>query len=175
MRPERQAALLKRFMDFRGGTLPDHAGHSARNPASAYTDPERFEREMKRLFRQRAGPLGLSCECREAGSYLTGRIGGVPVAVVRQPDGSLRGFVNACRHRAARLLSGQGERLRSITCPYHAWNYRLDGTLRARPLDWGFDDVDKESCSLLPVAVAEKYGLIYAQVDSSAEISIDDL
>ena len=175
MRPERQAALLKRFMDFRGGTLPDHAEHSARNPASAYTDPERFQREMKRLFCERPVPLGLSCECREAGSYLTGRIGGVPVAVVRQPDGSLRGFVNACRHRGAPVLSGQGEGLRSIICPYHAWNYRLDGTLRARPLDWGFDDVDKESCSLLPVAVAEKYGLIYAQVDSSAAISIDDL
>ena len=175
MRAERQAALLKRFMEFRAGSLPDHAAHSTRNPASAYTDPARFEREMQRLFRERPVPLGLSCECREPGSYLTGRIGGVPVAVVRQADGSLRGFVNACRHRGAPVLAGQGEGLRSIVCPYHAWNYRLDGTLRARPLDWGFDDVDKESCSLLPVAVAEKHGLVYAQVDATAAISIDDL
>jgi len=175
MHPARQTALLRRFMQFREGALPDHAEKSVRNPASAYTDPSRFEREMERLFRRRPVPLGLSCECRDPGSYLTGRIGGVPVAVVRQEDGTLRGFVNACRHRGAPVLSAQGDGLRSIICPYHAWNYRLDGTLRARPLDWGFDDVAKEDCSLLPIAVAERYGLVYGDLDADATIAIDAL
>src|SRR6266446_3027142 len=107
MRAERQAALLKRFMEFRSGKLPDHAAESMRNPASVYTDRQRFEREMAVLFRARPLPVGLSCECREPGSYLTARLGDMGVAVVRQRDGSLRGFLNACRHRGAPVLAGR--------------------------------------------------------------------
>ncbi|MGH7858531.1 MAG: aromatic ring-hydroxylating oxygenase subunit alpha, partial [Candidatus Binatia bacterium] len=166
MHPDRQVALLERYIEFKRGKLPDHAERSMRNPASAYTDPERFAREMKVLFRDRPIPVGLSCECRDPGSYLATLLGDVPVALVRQPDGSLRGFLNACRHRGAPVLSGRGEGLRSIACPYHGWNYKLDGTLRARPLDWGFGDIDKAQCGLVPIAVAEKYGLIFAQVAS---------
>jgi phenylpropionate dioxygenase-like ring-hydroxylating dioxygenase large terminal subunit len=175
MNHDRQLALLERYLELRNGKLPDHGERSIRNPASAYADAERFTRELKVLFRGRPLPVGLSCECREPGSYLASRLGDLPVALVRQADGSLRGFVNACRHRGAPVLSGRGEALRSIACPYHAWNYRLDGTLRARPLDWGFDDIEKSDCSLLPISVAEKYGLIFARADASAPISVDDL
>jgi phenylpropionate dioxygenase-like ring-hydroxylating dioxygenase large terminal subunit len=175
MRPERQAVLLKRFMEFRSGALPDHATESMRNPASAYTDPARFEREMEVLFRGRPAPVGLSCECHEPGSYLTARLGGVPLVVVRQPDRSLRGFVNACRHRGAPVLAGRGDGLRAIACPYHGWTYNLDGTLRARPLEWGFDDIAKSECSLRPAAVEERYGLIYAQPQATASLGIEQL
>ncbi|MGH7822729.1 MAG: aromatic ring-hydroxylating oxygenase subunit alpha [Candidatus Binatia bacterium] len=175
MRHERQLALLARYGEFRNGKLPDHAERSMRNSASAYVDSERFAREIRVLFRERPIPVGLSCDCREPGSYIATRLGDVPVALVRQPDGALRGFLNACRHRGAPVLSGRGEGLRSIACPYHAWNYKLDGTLRARPLDWGFDDVDKSQCGLLPIAVAEKYGLVFAQAGRSSPISIDEL
>jgi phenylpropionate dioxygenase-like ring-hydroxylating dioxygenase large terminal subunit len=174
MRRERQLALLERYQEFRGGKLPDHAPRSMRNPASAYTDPQRFDREMKQLFRARPVPLALSCQVREPGSYLTARVGGVSLAVVRQADGSLRGFVNACRHRGAPLLEGQGEGLRSIVCPYHAWNYALDGSLRARPLDWGFDDVDKRDCSLRRISAVEKYGLVFVNLDPEAPPSVDE-
>ena len=175
MRHARQIALLKRYLEFRTGTLPDHAPRSMRNPASAYTDPERFARELKVLFRERPILVGLGCECREPGSYVATRLGDLPIVVLRQSDGSLRGFLNACRHRGAPLVGGRGEGLRSIVCPYHAWTYGLDGTLRARPLDWGFDDVAMADCSLVPVAVAEQYGLIFAQADATTPIVVDDL
>src|SRR5262249_40351384 len=156
---------LDRYLSFRAGALPDHAMQSMRNPASAYTDAERFGREIATLFRRRPILVGLSCECRDPGSYVATHLGDVPVVMVRQADGSLRGFLNACRHRGAPVLSGRGDALRSIVCPYHGWNYGLDGALRARPLDWGFDDIAKGECSLHPIAVAEKYGLIFACAD----------
>jgi phenylpropionate dioxygenase-like ring-hydroxylating dioxygenase large terminal subunit len=146
-----------------------------RNPAAAYTDPLRFERELTILFRRRPVLVGLTCDCAEPASYVTAELGGLPVAVVRQPDGSLRGFVNACRHRGAPVLAGRGASLRSIVCPYHAWTYGLDGALKARPLDWGFDDVPKAECSLHAVAVAEKHGLVFAQASSGASIDVDSL
>jgi phenylpropionate dioxygenase-like ring-hydroxylating dioxygenase large terminal subunit len=173
MHPTRQLALLRRFMTFKNGALPDRAEASRRNPAAVYTDPARFERELALLFRGRPLPIGLSCECSQPGSYLTTQLGGVPVAIVRQPDGSLRGFVNACRHRGAPVLSGRGIGLASIICPYHAWTYGLDGALKTRPLEWGFDDMPKASCGLHSVAVAEKYGLVFAQAHAPARIDID--
>lgn len=175
MHRTRQLALLQRFMNLKGGSLPDRAAASRRNPAAAYTDPARFEREKAILFRERPVPIGLTCDCSEPGAYLTTHLGGVPVAIVRQPDGSLRGFVNACRHRGAPVLSGRGAALASIICPYHAWTYGLDGALKTRPLEWGFDDLPKASCSLHSVAVDEKYGLIFAQVQATAPIDVDSL
>jgi phenylpropionate dioxygenase-like ring-hydroxylating dioxygenase large terminal subunit len=172
--PDRQRALLERFYAFRRGALPDHASRSMRNPAWVYTDAARFEREMRVLFRERPVPVGLGCELTRPGSYVTAHLGGVPIALVRQADGSLRGFVNACRHRGAPVLSGRGDGLRSITCPYHAWTYALDGALKARPLEWGFDDVPQADCSLHRVAVAEKYGLVFASL-GEAPIDVEAL
>lgn len=175
MRPERQRALLEQYLRFRDGEWTDVAKASMRNPASAYIDPERFQREMKVLFRERPVPIGLGCECKKPGSYLTGRLGGVPIAVVRQPDGSLRAFLNACRHRGAPVLSGSGAGLRAMVCPYHAWSYKLDGSLLGRPQEWGFDDIAQADCNLPQIAVAEKYGLIYVQPAGTSSLSIDDL
>ncbi|SRR5579885_367584 len=175
MRPQRQRELIERYLGFRSGKWTDVAAESMRNPAAAYVDPRRFDREMKVLFRDRPVPIGLSCECREPGSFLTASLGGVPVAVVRQPGGSLRGFVNACRHRGAPVLSGRGGGLRAMVCPYHAWSYGLDGTLLSRPQEPGFDDVPRDKCGLGEVAVAEHYGLIYARVSKGAAFSVDDV
>src|SRR5262249_42298954 len=123
MTPERQRALLERFYAFRRGALPDRAPESMRNPAAVYTDSARFACELRGLFGGRRVPMGLGCELAGRGWYVPADVGGVPIALVRQADGSLRGFVNACRHRGAPVLSGRGDDLRSITCPYHAWTY----------------------------------------------------
>ena len=175
MRPERQRELIERYLNFRQSEWTDVADASMRNPAGAYVDPKRFEREMKVLFRDRPVPIGLSCECKEPGSYLTASLGGIPIAVVRQPDGSLRGFFNVCRHRGAPVLSGCGAGLRAMVCPYHAWSYKLDGSSLARPQDWGFSDIPQSECNLTQIAVAERYGMIYAQPKAGAAISIDNV
>jgi phenylpropionate dioxygenase-like ring-hydroxylating dioxygenase large terminal subunit len=96
------------------------------------------------------------------------------VVAVRQSDGTLRAFVNACRHRASRLLEGCGGPLRAIACPYHGWLYELDGRLRARPgAEPGFDDVAKESLALQRVALHEAHGLVFARAEGGA-FSVDD-
>jgi phenylpropionate dioxygenase-like ring-hydroxylating dioxygenase large terminal subunit len=147
-------------------------------PASAYVDPARFATEQSVLFR--AGPvvIGLSVECATPGSYLTATFGGVPVAVIRQTDGTLRAMVNACRHRGAPLLTGNGpngsgDGLRRINCGWHAWSYGTDGSLLSRPFsDGAFDDVSI-NCDLHQLAVAEKYGLIFVRPNSTKAIDVD--
>ena len=66
--------------------------------------------------------------------------------VVRGRDDELRAFYNVCRHRGSQLVRTpalpdvaapdaiNSTRLSgAVTCPYHAWTYNLDGTLRAAP------------------------------------------
>jgi phenylpropionate dioxygenase-like ring-hydroxylating dioxygenase large terminal subunit len=146
------------------------------NDAAAYTDSERFAIEQRVLFR--GGPVffGMSADLREPGSWRATRFDGIPIVVVRQPDGSLRALVNMCRHRAAPLVDagGRGEGLRVFSCPYHAWTYELDGVLRARPAaSRAFDDVTS-NCDMLSRPVAEKYGLIFVRPARDEPIIVDE-
>ncbi len=72
--------------------------------------------------------------------------------VVRDTEGVLRAFVNVCRHRGHLIAQGDGNR-KALQCPYHAWTYDLDGTLRKAPRSEREPDFDKEGFSMLPVAV----------------------
>jgi len=175
MRHERQVELLRRLQHLDRRQPFPQSGASMRNPASAYTDPDRFARERELLFRQRPALVGLGDDLATSGDYVTAELGGVPVIVLRQPDGSLRGFINACRHRAAPLLSGTGQGLKHIQCPYHAWTYGLDGALKARPgTGAAFDDVPARDCALLPVTVAEGHGLVFARVAGGGPIDVEE-
>jgi phenylpropionate dioxygenase-like ring-hydroxylating dioxygenase large terminal subunit len=175
MRKERQIELLQRVADAGPHLAGLHAAASMVNPATAYTDPARFALEQRRLFRDGPVFFALSCELPRPGSYLTGRFDGVPVVVVRQPDGSLRAMVNACRHRGAPVVppDGGGGELNALSCPYHAWTYDLDGRLRSQPMSEGaFDDVAIE-CDLHPRAVAERYGMVFVRAGGTEPIDVD--
>jgi phenylpropionate dioxygenase-like ring-hydroxylating dioxygenase large terminal subunit len=175
MRPDRQIELLQRVADAGPHLAGLQGADSYVNPASAYTDPDRFEAERRILFRDGPVLFALSCELSQPGSYQTAMVGGVPVVVIRQGDGSLRALVNACRHRGAPLLEPgtQGADLRALSCPYHAWTYNLEGSLTARPLSAGaFDDVTL-NCDLHPRAVAEAHGMIFVRAGGTDPIDAE--
>jgi phenylpropionate dioxygenase-like ring-hydroxylating dioxygenase large terminal subunit len=167
MRHERQVELLRRLKGVDPLVPWPLAPATMRNPARNYVDPERFERERQVLFRRRPQLIGLSCELSAPGATLTANLGGVPIAVVRQTDGGLRGFVNVCRHRGAPVVGDNDEPRPRLSCPYHGWVYDLDGSLVARPYaEEGFSDAPAANCGLKPITVAEKYGLVLAMYET---------
>jgi len=175
MRHERQVELLERVRTSGARFKGLHAPAGRTNPASAYADPARFALEQQTLFR--AGPIffGLSVDLAEPGSYRALRVAGLPLVVVRQADGSLAAFVNACRHRGAPLVdpNSTGEGLRAFTCPYHAWSFGLDGALRARPGSSGAFDGLAKNCDLARRPVAERYGMIFVRPEGDEPIDVD--
>jgi phenylpropionate dioxygenase-like ring-hydroxylating dioxygenase large terminal subunit len=174
VRHERQVELLKRVGASGDHFAGLHAPQSVVQPASAYADPERFAEELRVLFRNGPTLLGLSCEMPSPGDYLSTVLDGIPILAVRQADGSVRAMINACRHRAAPLVTERAGNIgRSIVCGYHGWTYDTGGTLLARPLSAGaFDDVTI-TCDLHRVAVAEQYGLIFVRAGSAEPIDVD--
>jgi len=177
MRHERQVELLSRLRGVDAPRPGPLGAASMHNPASVYTSTERFRDEVRILFQGQPVLLALSCELPEPGDFVTLTVGATPVVAVRQPDRTVRGFVNICRHRGSTLLgASSGTGLHSIRCPYHAWTYGLDGTLDRFPgAEPGFDDVDKSAHGLVEVPVAEDHGLVFAIADPSAGgFSVDD-
>ncbi len=104
-----------------------------------------LEREHDAIFAsswQYVGVLGED-------NVVPGWAGRVPVVVVRAEDGKERAFVNVCRHRGSVVVEDAGAR-KTLQCPYHAWTYSLDGSLRSAPRSER-EGVDLSDVSLEPV------------------------
>lgn len=101
-------------------------------PWAWYTDSDRLLVERERIFASAWQYAGHTGQVAEPGSYAPARAGHVPVVLVRDRDGTLRAFLNVCRHRGHPVATGAGRR-ETLQCPYHGWTYGLDGALRAAP------------------------------------------
>jgi len=118
-----------------------------------YRDPQVLAVEERRLFRsswQYVGPLE---RLSRPGDHVVGRVARVPVVVVRGDDGELGGFLNVCRHRGSLVVTADGNSPR-LRCPYHAWTYSLDGTLRSAPQCGPQIEAEFPALGLVPVRVA---------------------
>lgn len=102
-------------------------------PAGYYTDPAYFARETEALFHRNWLFAGRDDDAPRPGSYVVRRFGAASIVIVRGEDGVLRGFHNVCRHRGTLLCAGDEGEVGALQCPYHAWTYRLDGTLHKAP------------------------------------------
>lgn len=139
--------------------------------ASNYADPAVMERE-RALIKTMPIIVGHASKLREPGDYFLHDETGVPILVVRQNDGSLRAVVNICSHRGARLCTKPEGRRASFSCPYHAWNFRLDGSLRTVPVEDGFKGLDRAQLNLQQLPVEERHGFVWVVATPGASIDV---
>src|SRR5215210_2610057 len=116
-------------------------------PFGWYSDPAVLRLERERIFRRTWQYAGRAEQVAEPGSFFTCDLGGVPIVVARGKDAALRAFLNVCRHRGSLVCEGEGRR-ESLQCPYHAWTYGLDGSLRAAPRTEREEAFDKSELGL---------------------------
>jgi choline monooxygenase len=143
-------------------------------PFAWYADPAVLRVEEERIFARSWQYAGRAAQVAEPGRMVATHAGQVPVLVVRGKDRLLRGFVNVCRHRGFVLCEGESRR-ETIQCPYHAWTYDLDGSLRSAPRadrELGFDRGD---LGLLPVAVDTWGPFLFVNPDAGAAPLADHL
>ncbi|MAT95284.1 MAG: (2Fe-2S)-binding protein [Halioglobus sp.] len=144
-----------------------------------YTDPEVFEREKRELFRNYPQFVGPSCLLPEPGDYFAFDDTGVPILIVRTPEGGLNAFVNICSHRGAPLnecAHGQAKKGRMFSCPYHGWSYDLQGKLIGVPFGKeGFDGIDRDALGLRRLDVQEKHGMIFVMPNPQLNFDIDEV
>jgi phenylpropionate dioxygenase-like ring-hydroxylating dioxygenase large terminal subunit len=130
-------------------------GQGTMLPAVAYTSTEILAWERRHMFAGSWECLGRDEDLRHAGDGrpVTQRglhAGDVPVLVTFPSNGAVLALANTCRHRGHEILpAGAADSRKALICPYHAWNYALDGSLVKAP---GFDRV--------PGFEAAEYGLV---------------
>jgi len=122
-----------------------------------YTDQELYELELERVFGRSWLLLGHDAHIPKTGDYMTTYMGEDPVIMVRQKDGSIKVFLNQCRHRGMRICRSDAGNAKAFTCTYHGWAYDIAGNLVNVPFekgafcdqkegDCGFDKADWVRC-----------------------------
>jgi len=137
-------------------------------PAKAYYDPDHFELERKAIFMRSWIQIGHVCELPGPGSFIRRELefAEASILIVRGKNDVIRAFHNACTHRATQLVSEEQGSTNAFICPYHMWNFGLDGQLRSAPEFENFFS-SKKDCALKQVAVDICGGLIFLNLDPS--------
>jgi phenylpropionate dioxygenase-like ring-hydroxylating dioxygenase large terminal subunit len=163
------ADLSVRLLDHIDHDTTDLADHVWREPADNYTSPDRLRAELA-LLRRTPVPFCPSAALPAAGGSFARTAGGRALIATRDATGVARVFLNSCRHRGTALAEGCGHAT-SLSCPYHGWTYRLDGSLRHVPDAYGFPDLDVDAHGLIEVPSIEVAGLIVVDQAGATDLT----
>lgn len=124
-----------------------------------YADPDIFARDVARLFLQRWLCVGHESRIAKRGDWFRFDVADESLVVVRGRDGEIRALVNVCRHRGSRVCYDAEGHSSVLQCPYHAWTYGLDGSLRSARLTE--PDFDLTQHGLVQARVRVIEGLVF--------------
>jgi phenylpropionate dioxygenase-like ring-hydroxylating dioxygenase large terminal subunit len=142
-------------------------------PATTYTDPDQWSREMDLIFHRVPLMLALSCELPEPGSYKAMDAMGKPVLLTRDKAGVAHAFLNVCSHRGAPVANEGHGKCSRFTCKYHAWTYGVDGKLLAVSDREKFGDIDKSTRGLRALPCDERGGMIFAVLTPGEQVDFE--
>jgi Rieske 2Fe-2S family protein len=137
-------------------------------PGAAFTDPHVLEWELEHVFMGGWITVAHADQVRRRGDYVMVELGRESVFAVADDDGAPYAFLNTCRHRGARIMQEPEGRVPRIQCPYHAWSYAFDGSLRSAPHTDGIEGFDPRCYGLKPVRTATVEGLVMIDLTGSA-------
>ena len=152
-----------------GQILAERPEQASGLPNMAFTSPDFLEAERRLLFSRTWVFAGFASDLPEPGDAVPVNPFGVPMILARDRDGGIRCFQNVCRHRGVQLLGEACRGLSHLTCPYHGWSYRLDGTNVNRPHYAGPDQHQgDEKLTLFPVRWQQSWDLIFVNLNGNA-------
>jgi choline monooxygenase len=144
-------------------------------PGPWYVDERIAELENKTVFSQTWQMVGRVDQVEKPGEFVTATVAGEPIVVVRGNDGVLRGFFNVCRHHAAAVVTEPCGQAALLHCPYHGWNYGLDGSLKGMPEFDGVKNFERQQNGLLPVRTETWEKFVFINLNPNAESLMDFL
>jgi phenylpropionate dioxygenase-like ring-hydroxylating dioxygenase large terminal subunit len=141
-------------------------------PPAAYCDGDVQALEAEQVFAHGWVPLGRADRVKIAGDFEALEVAGRPLILLRDQEGRLRAHANTCRHRGARLVEGCGN-AKGIRCPFHAWLYRLDGSLAAAPRMEDAEGFERGDFGLVSYHAEQRHGFAFLSFEAEPP-ALDD-
>jgi phenylpropionate dioxygenase-like ring-hydroxylating dioxygenase large terminal subunit len=144
-------------------------------PFSRYTDRQFFELEMQKMWRRVWQYACREEHVPEVGDYYVYDIGRYSVIIVRTDQG-LRAYHNSCLHRGTKLKPSHSSGWSaSIQCPFHGWNWNLDGSSKSIFCEWEFPHLSRDKVALRQARVDSWNGFIFVNISAQGPELIDYL
>jgi len=137
-------------------------------PGPWYVDARIAELEATTVFSRTWQMVGRAEQVAAPGQFITANVAGEPIVLVRGNDLLLRGFYNVCRHHAAAVVTEPCGQASILHCPYHGWNYGLDGSLKGMPEFDGVKNFDRQQNGLSPVKAETWEKFVFVNLDPQA-------
>jgi choline monooxygenase len=137
-------------------------------PAPWYFDQRIAELERLNVFSKTWQLVARTDQLQKPGEFVSTRLAGEPIVVVRGSDGALRAFYNVCRHHAAAVVTQSCGQASILQCPYHGWKYGLDGSLKGMPEFDGVANFDRAQNGLVPILVETWECFVFVNLDPQA-------
>ena len=143
---------------------PAAAGPATTIDTSVYTDRARHQAELRMI---RSHPLAAvhTSEVAAPGDFVTCDLLGVPALIVRDAEGQLRAFRNACVHRGSPVKTCASGSTRVLSCDFHGWSYDLDGSLRTVAHPDLFSTQPCTSSGLAELGCEERHGIVWVTIE----------
>jgi len=125
-----------------------------------YTSPEFFQLELDRMWPKVWQFAARAEELPEPGDTVVYENAGRSLILVRQDDGGVRAFHNVCLHRGRKLRTSNGQ-VKELRCPYHAFTWKLDGSIHQVPCRWDFPHLSDADLQLPEAQVEQWAGYIF--------------
>ncbi|OZI12218.1 Rieske (2Fe-2S) protein [Bacillaceae bacterium SAS-127] len=136
-------------------------------PSWLYTNPEVLEVEKREIFKKTWQYVGHISQFNKPGDYITTEVADAPIIISYGNDQELRAFYNVCTHRAAKLVEGEGNKA-IFSCPYHAWTFKLDGSLNRAPNMNGVENFEHKDFCLKKIQLEVFESFIFVNLDPQA-------
>lgn len=167
-------AVAERMIQHLRDSTTDLGSGDIRIPISHFVSPERAAAE-RAVLRRTPLVVGHSSELPENGNFITRAVLGTPLIIARGPDGTVRSFVNMCRHRGGRVESAASGTKKYFACSYHGWTYSAaTGELAKVPYERFFENVDHSCHGLGEARTEERHGLLWVTLNGDGDRTVAD-
>jgi phenylpropionate dioxygenase-like ring-hydroxylating dioxygenase large terminal subunit len=136
-------------------------------PPEMYTSADVLAFETEELFMKEWLCVGRAERIPNVGDWFTVTIVDEPLIIARNKDGEVCAMSAVCQHRAMTVCEGEGNNT-TFKCPYHHWNYGLDGRLLGAPAMERTEAFDKADFGLPQLKVEEWLGFVFVNFDADA-------
>jgi phenylpropionate dioxygenase-like ring-hydroxylating dioxygenase large terminal subunit len=148
-------------------------------PREVYTSDDFYAFERYAILGREWLCLGHVLEIPEPGDQLPLTVNGEPVVMLRDLSGEVRVMSAVCQHRGHPIFAGVADvqsdtgclvKTNRMVCPYHNWQYELDGRLVAAPSMTETVPVKKlrETVRLPQLRTEIFHGLVFVNFDENA-------